>query len=751
MFYNKKKLSEFYWESVLMSLPFPVYWKNKQGIYLNGNLAFADFLGVSAIEECIGKSDSAFVAQDKDNFFLVFRDEEVLKFHRVITFNDQTHHVIKVPLRDRKNNVVGIMGLFWDMSQTQHEIVRELHLLDEIIGVMPGHVYWKDRHCILQGCNELQAKDSGLSSRRMIVGKTAYDLLLQNQPEYEKQQQAAITNSYDEEVMKLDKTMTFEEHVVLPDKSIATFLSKKTPLHDEYGNVVGLVGISFDISERKKAEESLRIAKEQAELASRAKTEFLENMRHDIRTPLTGIIGFAELIQKAADNKVIKSYADDLVLAAKALLDFQNEILEVIKVSSAHDAIVHNAFDLHEMIEKVIALLRPKAILKNLTFSVHYEQTLPKKVMGDHKRLFRILLELITNAIKFTDQGSISVTFAAFDQDQTTFTLHAEIKDTGIGIPKHQFEAIYVRFNRLSSAAAGRYEGTGLGLTVVKQFVEALSGIISLESTLGRGTTFFCDIPLTIAQAADLNLSALNKVLKPFSQTPRILLVEDHVMTAKVTSLLLHDLGVVVDVAIDAEEAQTQASRQAYDLILMDLGLPDTNGFLLAETLRKQYGSQLPIVALTAHKELDAEDRCFISGINAIFQKPLLKENAIQLLNTYLKSDSAMREKVIDLSLGAKRLGKTEADAKAMLQLLVASIDKDKVMIEAALQQKNWPLLKQANHKLLGGLMYCGAPILEAACQQLQSQFNTANDALLFEQGVKIIAEIEALKIALQS
>ncbi|MDP1573804.1 MAG: ATP-binding protein [Coxiellaceae bacterium] len=749
MFYRKKNDADFDWESLLINLPFSVYWKNKSGRYLNGNLAFAEFLGVSSIEEIIGRTDEEIGVDQKENFLLTLRDHDVLKLHKPVVIKNIKYFVVKMPLRNKNNVVIGIAGFFWDVSKNQEDNARELRMLDEIIEVMPGHVYWKDRHCILQGCNELQAKDSGLASRQMITGKTAYDLLLQNQPEHEKQQQAAITNSYDEEVMRLNKTMTFEEHVVLPDKAVATFLSKKTPLHDEYGNVIGLVGISFDISDRKKAEESLRIAKEQAEFANRAKTEFLENMRHDIRTPLTGIIGFAELIQKAADNKIIKEYADNLVLATKALLDFQNEILEVIKVGSADFSVVNKAFDLREMVEKVISLLRPKAIVKNLALSLVYDEKLPKKISGDHKRLFRILLELITNAIKFTEKGKVCLRVLPVKMVNDRFILRLEISDTGIGIPKDKHEAIFIRFQRLSSAASGVYEGTGLGLTVVKQFIESLSGNITIESLLGKGTTFTAEIPLEIVKNNDEVKKDKKHKLQNVVRAPKILLVEDHAMTAKVTCLLLLELGCLVDIASDAKDALASCDQKKYDLILMDLGLPDASGFLLAEMIRKKHGMQLPIVALTAHKEADAEDRCLISGMNAIFQKPLLKENAIQLLNTHLEGEIFLEEKIIDLNFGAGRLGKTQTDAHAMLVMLCDTIEKDKISIEKALQKKDWVQLKEVNHKLLGGLAYCGAPQLESACLALHELLKKSDDDGIYQQGARVIAEIALLKGAL--
>lgn len=493
----------------------------------------------------------------------------------------------------------------------------------------------------------------------------------------------------------------------------------------------------------------LKAAKEQAEAANLSKTEFLENMRHDIRTPLTGIIGFAELIQKEAFNPKVKEYADNLVSATKALLDFQNEILEAVKITSGSTHIAEESFDLKKCAEKVVDLLRPKAIVKNLQLQFHVDPALPAFVTGDSKRLFRILLELMSNALKFTAAGEITLQLSASRKTETHLILRCEVSDTGIGIPQNKFDAIFIRFHRLSSAAEGLYDGTGLGLTVVKQFVEALSGTITVESKIGKGSTFTCEIPLLIASDKIKEVVAI-KETPSFFENPLVLLVEDHSMTAKVMQLLFSDLGCHVDTAADARDALQKIKQNQYDFILMDLGLPDLNGFLLAQQIRAQTAKKIPIVALTAHKELDAEDRCVRYGMNAIYQKPLLKATAIHLLNTYLPKESVMTNCVIDLALGAKRINQSETAAKSMLQLLRKNIDADYHSIHKAVEKKDWKAVRDANHKLLGGLAYCGAPRLEEACRTLQNSLQNPELSVIQEHAKHIFNEIELLKTAVQ-
>ena len=747
MFYRKKLEVGFDWENIITGLPISVYWKDKKGHYLGCNLQYAEFIGVSSIEEIIGKLDTDLPWGKRKAHELMELDKSVMKLKKAIIVEKLERYAVKMPLKNKEGDVVGIFGFLLDIEKHKEEITRELRLLEEIIAIMPGHVYWKDRNCVLQGCNDLQAQDSGLSSRKMIVGKTAYDLLLQDQSEEEKQQQAAITNSFDEEVMKCDRTMTFEEHVVLEDKSIATFLSKKTPLHDEYGNVAGLVGISFDITDRKKSEEYLKIAKEQAEAANRSKIEFLENMRHDIRTPLTGIIGFAQLIQKEASNPLVKEYADNLVMATTALLDFQNEILDAIKVSQGEIPVLQQKFSLKTICQRVIDLVRPKAILKKLPLYFHLDATLPEFFYGDSKRLFRILLELMTNALKFTATGHIHLKLNCAEKNVDLIMLRCEVIDTGIGIPNNKKEDIFIRFHRLSPSSDGVYEGTGLGLSTVKQFVTDLEGKITIDSAINQGTTFVCFIPLRIAtNTAEDNCEAEEIAIR--FENLRVLLVEDHTMTATVTKLMLLELECEVDIASDAKSALLNTDKNKYDLILMDLGLPDCNGFALTRKIRNQLNKinhYAKIIALTAHKEEDSEKLCLNCGMDAIFQKPLLKSTAINLLNFYF-DDNTMEKPIIDLNLGAKRVNQDEAAAKAMLNLLLRHMDEDQKNMQQAFQKKDWVRLGDLVHKLLGGLAYCGAPRLESACIDLQNALKNKNNIQVYVQ--RLFTEINVLRIA---
>lgn len=503
--------------------------------------------------------------------------------------------------------------------------------------------------------------------------------------------------------------------------------------------------VSTDVSDRKKLKESLQTAKKQAEAANQAKTEFLENMRHDIRTPLTGMIGFARLIQNEAVNPRVKEYADNLVLATSALLDFQNNILDAIKITKDTVSITQKNIHLKNLIEKVFDLIHPKAITKNLILNYVINDNIPEFLYIDGKRLFRLILELVTNALKFTAKGKITIHIAAMEKIQNQLTLEIKVSDTGIGIIDDEQEDIFDRFHRLSPSSDGVYEGTGLGLTLVKKYIKDLNGKITVESKLGIGTTFICTIPV-VSSVKEISSNARDdNESKILFDHPYILLVEDHEMTARVTQIMLQELTCIVDVASDAKTALRYCENTIHkiSLVLLDLGLPDCDGFELAKKIHEK-NLTMPIIALTAHHEDDHQSKFTNHGICAILQKPLLKSTAIKILNQYCANNTM--KPIIDLQLGTQRIGKNEANAKEILQLLLKNIADDKKNITAALEKKEWEKLRNANHKLLGALAYCGVPRLETACQQLQNALKNLSEKKIIVCSHAVLSEIAALQ-----
>ena len=246
----------------------------------------------------------------------------------------------------------------------------------------------------------------------------------------------------------------------------------------------------------KKIEEELYQAKIIAEAGNQAKTEFLENMRHDIRTPLSGIMGFAEFLKSESHEPHIKDYADNLIASSRALNSLMNEVLEAVRVSSGEIPMLKRKFNITDTFEHIAALYSAKAHEKQLKLSLTMDNTLLHFVIGDKIRLHRIALELVGNAINFTDQGHVTIDVALAKKEDRNLVIKMMVTDSGIGIPKDKQQEIYLQFKRLTPSYQGIYKGAGLGLSIVKQFIEELHGEIYVKSEPTKGACFTCLIPL---------------------------------------------------------------------------------------------------------------------------------------------------------------------------------------------------------------------------------------------------------------
>ncbi|TLY46481.1 MAG: PAS domain-containing protein, partial [Gammaproteobacteria bacterium] len=353
----------------------------------------------------------------------------------------------------------------------------------KIISYMPNNVYWLDRNCITQGCNNNILKLLNLKKLEDFVGIN-YSQMAELAGWTEGQAQSFEND--DREVMEtgIGKFNVEEPPLYNKEGEPVYYVSSRVPIFDDKGKeVIGVVGISVDITERKKNEQKLKEEKQRSEAANQAKTEFLANMRHDIRTPLSGIVGCAQIIQSQANNaKKVSEFAEDLIQSSDALLEFLNKVLESIKVASGEIPLLKKKFDLQHALKLVIQLNESKAAEKGLLLSLDYDKSIPAYVIGDPIRVQRIILELITNAIKFTQQGEVKLTVKLMKHESRQLVVKIMVSDTGIGIPIDKQQDLYTRFKRFVPSYEGIYSGVGLGLSIIKQFLDDLQAEIYLES-----------------------------------------------------------------------------------------------------------------------------------------------------------------------------------------------------------------------------------------------------------------------------
>lgn len=525
---------------------------------------------------------------------------------------------------------------------------------EDIISCMPGNVYWLDKNCIGIGCNKNVLDMFGFTSLDEFKG-----LNFENMGKVGDWTPEAIA-AFKRDTMEVVKTGIPKLNIEEPpiphhDGRMIYFLTSRVPLFDHTGNVIGVVGISFDITELKTTQAALKQAKEQAEAISLAKSEFVANMSHDVKTPLSGIIGLAELLTFQLKDKQNIEFANTLLNSGRQLLHFFDNCLEVFNLESGDMDIETEPFNLKMLLESIRELFQPAIKTKGLAFNIVYDNELPHDLIGHRAGIYRILLNLIGNAVKFTHAGSIVI---HVDLEKpladNKILIRFRVVDTGIGIPKNKQKIIFERFTRLTPSYKGIYDGSGIGLYIVQRFLNAIHGSIEVESEEGHGSTFTLHIPVELTQTQKQSEPSYmqtaipaqsqnnaEKIMQATERAVKILLVEDNLTAQLMQSSLLTSMNCQVEVADCGEKALEVFEPGKYDLIFMDIGLPGMQGDAVAKILRKmEHGSptRIPIIALTAHINENMNKHYLASGMDMIFHKPLFREQAKQLLDYYFYS-----------------------------------------------------------------------------------------------------------------
>lgn len=651
--------------------------------------------------------------------------------------------------------------------------------LEKVILKLPDLVFCKDLNGVYLACNEAQARVVGLSSADELIGKTDFDIL--------SKEAATKLWDIDRQVIAgqliIDENNPIEEKILLPDGQFAIFEGIKVPLHDNDGTVIGLVGTAKDVTKRKQMEKDLLIAMKAAQEASQAKSEFIANMSHDIRTPLTGILGLIQELINTADDmqatlhpsvkkehdilslftQLIEKIQEDgqlLFVAADELTQLLNEILETMRLESGKVSEKPESFNLHELIHHNIELLQPVARHRQLAIFAEIEKEVPIYYSGLRNYLNRTLLNLMGNALKFTEKGFVKIAVTFVEEKSSSYQigdsirLQLTVEDTGIGIPEDKFETIFEHFSRLSPSYQGLYKGAGLGLFTVKRYVEAMQGEIKVESTMGKGTRFIITFPLTISDHSDREKISYRqpsnaKVPITNQQAPQnvaysILIVEDNYIAAKAvqTNLKLLD-NCTSDIAPNGTKAIEMVQQRDYDLVLMDIGLPDINGIEVTRRIRALNSSAaaVQIVALTGHaNDIERKKEALAAGMQDVFAKPL----SLPKLETLLEQTVFHQKKkhlsydaidIIDWEANLQNFHGDEECVRQLLTIFSNDLKVTKFHLDTLIPMKNYSALQEELHKLHGSIIYVSVPALKNAQEHFQEALKeTPIDPIRLEQ-----------------
>jgi len=442
-------------------------------------------------------------------------------------------------------------------------------------------------------------------------------------------------------VLSVKKVTDYELTARARDGKQTVVSYNATTFYDRNRTLQGVFAAARDVTERKRVEAELQQAKAAAEHASQAKSEFLASMSHEIRTPMNAIMGVADLLANTDLSAAQEKYVQIFRRAGDNLLDLINDILDLSKIEALQLELERTGFSLKERLEKVIEMVAARAHEKGLALVCEIAPNVPDDVIGDPTRLRQVLLNLLGNAIKFTQSGEVSlrVTRCPDSSSSTALRLTFTVADTGIGIPTDKLDQVFERFTQADSSTTRRFGGSGLGLTISKRLVELMGGRIWVESEVGQGSVFAFTVPLEIWVAAD-QPAAVSISTGPELPLPalRILLAEDSPDNCTIMMAFLEHTPYRVEIAATGAIACEKFTAENYDLVLMDWQMPVMDGLAATRAIRAweeaNHLPPTPIVALTASASKGDKEKCLAAGCTAFLTKPIKQEVLLQTIST---------------------------------------------------------------------------------------------------------------------
>ena len=619
-------------------------------------------------------------------------------------------------------------------------------LIELLFNSMPfSYVFWKNTKGIYKGTSSNQLKLFGLN-RDEVIGKTIFEIL-------EDYDSAKAIDDIDNKVMQNGIPQELEESITMANGEVKVFLSQKQPIRDDQGIIIGMIGFSLDITERKKLENELKIAKEKAEAASQAKSEFLANMSHDIRTPLSGMIGLSGILEDEVSEIKQKEHAHMLNISGEQLLSLLNSVLDIVASGTIQDKKLNLVeFDLEEMLHNIFELELPAIQVKSITIKLEMDDNIPKVIESDKSKVYRILLNLVSNAIKFTTEGSVTLKASLLEQERSSPLLRFDVTDTGIGIAEEDKDKIFETFFRASPSYEGKYEGHGVGLSIVKKYIEALQGTIEVQSKRNKGTTISVTIPfrpvsneiiapLKLEKDIETSLqsSSNSNAVQYIEGQPFVLLVEDNPMAMRIASTMLKKGGCRFDQASNSTDALKLVKKNRFDFILSDIGLPDFSGFVLAKKImeyeQEQGLSPTPVIGLTAHAKEEAKVQQESSGMTIVLEKPLKSEELKFLIQKYCSDskklsfnttnandqvDKGNDDPLFEFDTAIKLWGAKEAVIETIEYMVNEELTRAIPEIDSAFVSKDWERLKSRVHKFKSSCLYSSTTALLNLTKNLQ-------------------------------
>jgi PAS domain S-box-containing protein len=669
------------------------------------------------------------------DFPIITRDgrEKWVRMFSTLLLEDETPVGLQCIVLDNTERKEMLMRL----RQAERQRREDQHLLQALMDNTTSLIFIKDLQHRYQFVNKA-FKDTLQLTWDQVNGKTDFDI---TKPEL-----AQRYHESDERIYRgasIDKT----EEIIYVNNEPHHFLITKFPLKDGQQRIFGLCGIATDITDLIQYQQQLVEAKQRAEDAEKFQEQFLTTISHEMRTPLQGIVGMTYLLSSSSLTAEQQEFLRSIQEAADTLLTLINDLLDLSKIKAGKLIIEKLPFSLREILQSVDHLFHFRAMEKKLQFDIVCEPDVPDRLIGDPHRLKQILVNLVGNAMKFTETGFIRVQVKALPAEaEDRVMVQLAVADSGIGIPADRIQQIFESFTQAEAAISRKYGGTGLGLSITQLLVKMQGGHIEVESEPGKGSVFTVSIPYQVDRDSGLHPQPQTALLpQPSLQGLRILVGEDNYVNQKFISRLLHRLGAEVDTVDNGREViHRLEENRHYDLLLIDMRMPVVNGYQAIQHIRGEMHLSLPIIAMTAAVLGDEEERSYREGANACIRKPFTPQDVLKVIHQVLpalstqenarpqangfatQKPSASEQNGYDLST----ILELEDDQYTLevLDLFLQTAPVTLEQIEKAFEKRDFQQIREKAHRLKSSLGLLNMHALLEIMKNIEQQAAQGND-----------------------
>lgn len=507
------------------------------------------------------------------------------------------------------------------------------------------------------------------------------------------------------------------------------------PNYNDKGDLIGSVGIHLDITKSKKLEHDLIVAKEKAEASTMAKEKFLANMSHEIRTPMNAIMGMSNLLRKSLKQKNQLFYIDTILGASDNLLVILNDILDISKIEAGKLTIEKIGFKMETVIARCIQVMAHRAEEKDLSFTNSFsDPNISKVLIGDPYRINQVLMNLISNSIKFTEKGGVDIVCKLIKNRKSSQVLHICVRDTGIGMKKEFVSKLFQKFTQEDESISRRYGGTGLGLSITKELIELMGGLITIKSEKNIGTSINLELDLKKGTDEDMPDKHDNISNTKMLVDTNLLVVDDNEMNLLVASSMLKHYGASIKTASNGQEAIEMIKKDKFDLILMDVQMPVLDGLEATRQIRENISKKLPVIALTAYAVKGDEQKFLSAGMNDYLSKPFEESKLVNVVTKWLSIDSTVIEATEETSTveiieeNLYNISSLESIAKGnvefieqMIGIFIDMANRSISEIKDAYHKDDFKTISKVAHRLKPSIDNMGIVILKEEIRELES------------------------------